>query len=47
MLDDDVVGVSVKIRYREDVIQIWNKSANLREEAMVSHVIDGFGFESQ
>lgn len=35
-LGDDVVGVSVRIRDREDMIQVWNKDSSLVQKANVS-----------
>lgn len=32
---DDVIGVSVRIRDREDMIQIWNKDSSLAHKATV------------
>ena len=34
--DDEICGVSVRIRYDGDVIQIWNQDSELSSEAKVS-----------
>ena len=38
-LDDEIVGLSVSIRDRDDILQIWNAKANLASESKVSQSI--------
>lgn len=33
--DDEICGISVRIRYDHDVFQIWNKDSNLSSHATV------------
>lgn len=37
--DDGLVGVTIAIRERDDLIQVWNQSASLAQEAQVIDVI--------
>lgn len=33
--DDNVCGISVSVRERDNIVQIWNKTADLADEASV------------
>lgn len=38
--EDEICGVSVRIRYDGDVIQIWNRDSDLSSHATVSGISD-------
>jgi len=38
--DDDIVGVSVSVRDRDDIIQVWNKDAKFSEQARIIEAIN-------
>ena len=35
--DDEVCGISVSVRERDDIIQIWNSNARAVEESKVKY----------
>ena len=35
--DDEVCGISISVRERDDIIQIWNSNAKAEEDATVRY----------
>ena len=46
IIDDDIVGISVSVRDRDDIIQVWNQNAKLSDHARVRKSVIQFSMHT-